>query len=134
MKTPHIIKILSVTLLFSMGSCKSGHRALGALEAPDQLKLEKKVSAYLVTTEEAGELLLLETASTTTKQKKPQAAWSCSCGKPVGNEKCEIVTSEGSDKAECRGGCFCGFKKAPVPTSAAIVSKMLLKTLKAQNP
>lgn len=126
MKTNHIVTVLSTVLLCTMTNCKS----LAELEAPNQLKLKENTTAHLVTTEERGQILLLETPSTIAKKKKPQAAWTCSCGTPSDEKKCEIVTTEGSDRAECRGDCFCGFKKAPVPAETMIVSKKPLITLK----
>jgi hypothetical protein len=119
------LKFLTIILLLIfISGCKTNYKVGAELTSPNQLKIKKGFTAYMVTTRNNGKILLIESNSPGARQ--TQTAWKCSCGKDGGSGECKIETTEGSDTAECRGGCFCGFKKTPVPTSLQIKSRTLI--------
>lgn len=131
MKTLCLISLLFISgwMLF-FNSCQTS-RSVAATElvSENELKISEGFTAYIATTKENGEILVVEPDSPETKQMKmKEPAWRCACGKEGDDGECKIKTTEGSDTAECRGDCFCGFKKEPAPNSLQIISKTPIQT------
>lgn len=131
MKTLRLIVLCIIAWTLFLNSCHTTRPVTGAERVSEnELKISEGFTAYIATTKENGEILVVEPDSPETKQMKMrEPAWRCTCGKEGDDGECKIKTTEGSDTAECRGDCFCGFKKEPAPNSLQIISKTpVLKT------
>lgn len=130
MNTPCINSLFIVGCMLFFNSCHTSRPVTGAeLVSGNELKISEGFTAYIATTKDKGEILVVEPNSPGTVQKKAgEPAWRCTCGKKADDGECKIKTTEGSDTAECRGDCFCGFKKEPVPNSLQIISRTPIQT------
>lgn len=120
MKTPSISILIMLVLITG---CNSGDESGAELISGTELKINNGFTASVATTEEGGQVLIVEPDRPGTIQKKEQDyAWKCTCGKEGVEGECAIKTKKGSDTAQCRGDCFCGFLKVPLPDKTKILS------------